>query len=51
VVERRGGRLGELRIAVDGVTAVETPVFWWPRPSRIVAALHAWIARHPPAVD
>jgi hypothetical protein len=27
-VERRGGRLGELRISVDGITAVEAPVFW-----------------------
>jgi hypothetical protein len=50
-VERRGGRLGELRISVDGVTAVEAPVFWWPRPSTLVAALREWLARHPAGVD
>jgi len=38
-------------MAVDEVTAFEAPVFWWPRPSRIVAELRAWLAGHPPAVD
>jgi hypothetical protein len=50
-VERRGGRLGELRISVDGVTAVEAPVFRWPRPRTLVAALRDWLRRHPAGVD
>jgi hypothetical protein len=51
LVERRGGRIGELRIEVDGITAVEAPVLWWPRPSRLVAELRKWLARHPAALD
>jgi uncharacterized protein (DUF2126 family) len=50
-VERRGGRLGELRISVDGVTAVDAPVLRWPRPRTLVAALRDWLRRHPAGVD
>ena len=45
------GDLGELRIEVDGRTAVVAPVFWLPRPSRLVAQLRTWLAAHPASDD
>jgi hypothetical protein len=40
-VVRRKGRLGELRVSVDGTDVVQTNMLWYPTPASVVARVRA----------
>jgi hypothetical protein len=42
-VEQVRGKLGELRVAVDGRDAYRSHPLLYPRPSKIVAAVRDWM--------
>jgi hypothetical protein len=42
-VERARGKLGELRVTVDGRDAYRGNRLLYPRPSKVVAAVRAWL--------
>jgi hypothetical protein len=46
-VRRAGGRLGELRVEVDGQTAVDVAKCSFPLPRRLTARVRAWLDAHP----
>lgn len=42
-VERVRGKIGELRVSVDGRDAYRGHPLLYPRPSKVVAAVRAWL--------
>lgn len=42
-VERARGKLGELRVTIDGQDAYRGNRLLYPRPSKVVAAVQAWL--------
>jgi hypothetical protein len=48
-VSRTKGRLGELRVVVDGKDVVETNPLWYPTPSSVVERVRSYLHESPPA--
>jgi len=48
-VERVHGKLGELRVTVDGQDAFTGNPLWYPRPRTILAAVRARLGGQPPS--
>jgi hypothetical protein len=48
-VTRTKGRLGELRVVVDGKDVVETNALWYPTPSSVVERVRSYLHESPPA--
>ena len=44
-VHRQTGRLGELRVQVDGADVVDTNRLWYPTPASVVSRVNAYLAR------
>jgi hypothetical protein len=46
-VERVRGKIGELRVTVDGQDAYRGNPLWYPTPKTVLTAVRAWLAGHP----
>jgi hypothetical protein len=46
-VSRTKGRLGELRVVVDGTDVVETNALWYPTPSSVVERIRSYLRESP----
>lgn len=45
-VRRQRGRFAELRVEVDGKSAVTASPFGYPRPSTLVHEVRTWLGEH-----
>jgi hypothetical protein len=49
-IHHQSGKLGELRVEIDGETAIKVSQLGYPRPRTLLHEVRTWLRAHP-AVD
>ena len=45
-IHRQAGTLGELRVEIDGETAIKVPHLGYPRPRTLLHEVRTWLRAH-----